>query len=169
MKNIVFTLLVVCVCAVGGVKFYLPKLIDKRVSDRINSATATIQKQHDQLAEVVRNLESRQQVLDSLSSGRRAVSNFKASFERWDCWCDLKNKLRHGNKCLEELAKFRNMFSDCPELLKRVDSLVSDQNNETKGDSLIKNLLKFVRIHNINEDKLGRVDGCVLLLSIGKE
>ena len=172
MKNVVFALLVLCVCGVGGVKFYLPKLIDervdKRVDDRINSAATTIQKQHDQLAEVVKNLESRQQNLENLPAGRKVVSKFKVDFKRWDCWCDLKNKLRHGNEYSEELTKFRSVFSDCPDLLKMVDSLVPDKKIEAKDDSLINNLLEFVKIHGINGSDLERITGYVLLLSIRK-
>jgi hypothetical protein len=172
LKNVVFALLILCVCGVGGVKFYLPKLIDervdKRVSDRISDATAIIQKQHDQLAEIVKNLESRQQSLGNTSTEHKAVTNFKVDFKRWDCWCDLKNKLRHGNEYSEELAKFHNMFSDCPDLLKMIDSLVPDKKIETKDDSLINNLLEFVKIHGINESDLERITGYVLLLSIRK-
>ncbi len=172
MKNVVFALLILCVCGVGGVKFYLPKLIDERVdkqvSDRINSATATIQKQHDRLAEIVKNLESCQQNLEKVPLENKVTSNFKIDFKRWDCWCDLKNKLRHGTEFSEELSKFRNMFSDCPDLLKMVDSLVSDKKIETKDDSLINNLLEFVRIRGINESELERITGYMLLLSIRK-
>ena len=168
MKNIVFALLILYVCGVGGVRFYLPKLIDERISDRVNRATAIIQKQHDQLAEVVKNLESRQQNLENTPSEHKVVSNFKIDFERWDCWCDLKNKLRHGSEYSEELAKFRNMFSACPDLLKMVDSIVPDKKIETKSDSLINNLLEFVKIHGINESDLERITGYVLLLSVRK-
>lgn len=168
MKNIIFTLLMLCVCGVGGVKFYLPKLIDERIRNRINSATVTIQNQHDQLAEIVKNLESRQQNLENNPFRHKVVSNFKIDFERWNCWCDFKNKLRHGDEYSEELVKFRNTFSDCPDLLKMVDSLVPDKKTEIKSDSLINNLLEFVKIRGINESDLERITGCVLLLSVRK-
>lgn len=172
MKNVVFALLIFSILGVGGVKIYLPKLIDKRVeeqvSDRINSATATIQNQHDQLAKIVKNLESRQKNLENIPSEHKVVSKFKVDFKCWDCWCNLKNKLRHGKECSEELVKFRNTFSDCPELLKMIDSLVPDKKFEAKDDSLINNLLEFVRIRGINEHDLERITGYVLLLSIRK-
>ena len=168
MKNVVFVLLVLCVFGVGGVKFYLPKLIDERISNQINSVAVTVQKQYDELNKIVKNLESRQQNLENLPSEHKVFSNFKVDFKRWNCWCDLKNKLRHGTEYSEEIARFRSVFSDCPDLLKMVDSLVSDKEIQKKDDSLINNLLEFVKIRGINESDLDRITGYVLLLSIRK-
>ena len=172
MKNIVFALSMLCVCAVCGVKFYLPKLIDVRVSEQVNEQlriiTADFQKKNDQLAEIVKNLEFRQQNFENLPSEHKVVSDFRIDFERWNCWCDLKNKLRYGEECSEELARFRKEFSDCSELLKMVDSLISDKNNELKDDTLINNLRKFARIHKVNESELEKIAGYVLLSSIRK-
>ena len=164
MKNVVFALLVVSVCGIGGVRFYLPKLLDERISDRINNATTTFQKQYDQLAEIVKNLESRQQNLESVPSESKVIPNFRVDFERWNCWCNLKNKLLCGANYSVEIAKFREMFSDCPDLLKKVDTIVCSENSETKDDSLINNLLRSVRICSIDKNELDRVSGCVLLL-----
>lgn len=168
MKNIVFVLSVLCICGFGGVKFYLPKFINSRVRSQINDASVAIQKQYDQLAETVKNLEAHQQKLENFPSDRKIVSNFKIDFERWNCWCDLKNKLRCGDEYSEELARFSKMFSDCPDLLKMVNSVVVDENNETKDNSLTNNLLRFAKIHGINDNELDRITGCVLLLSIRK-
>ncbi len=164
MKNIVFALLILNVLGVSGVKFYLPKL----VNDRIDNAITTLQKQHDQLAEIVKNLESRQLRLENVPSENKVNSTFKVDLDRWNCWCDLKNKLLCGADYSVEIMKFREMFSGCPDLLKRIDSIVDSENNEIKGDSLINNLLKFVRMRSIDKNALDRISGCVLLLSIRK-
>ena len=172
MKNIVFALSLLFICAVYGVKFYLPKIIDARVSEQVNKQlrviTADFQKKNDQLAEIVKNIEVKQQKLDEEPSVQTGISDFRIDFDRWNCWCDLKNKLRYGEECSEELARFRKVFSDCSELLKMVDSLISDKNNELKDDTLINNLLKFVRIHKVNESELEKIAGYVLLFSIRK-
>ena len=168
MKNIVFVLSVLCICGFGGVKFYLPKFVDSRVRNQINDASIAIQKQYDQLIETVKNLEARQQKLENLPSERKIVSNFKIDFEGWNCWCDLKNKLRCGDEYSEELAKFNKAFSDCPDLLKMVNSIIADENNEAKDNSLTNNLLRFAKIHGINDNELDRITGYVLLLSIRK-
>lgn len=172
MKNIVFALSLLCICAVYGVKFYLPKFIDARVRERVNEQmrviTADFQKKNDQLAEIVKNIEIKQQKLNEGSPVQTGISEFRIDFDRWNCWCDLKNKLRYGEECSEELARFRKVFSDCSELLKMVDSLMSDKNNELKDNTLINNLLKLVRMHKVNESKLEKIAGYVLLLSIGK-
>jgi len=168
LKNVVFALLIVSVCGIGGVKFYLPKLIDSRIDGRISSATTSFQKQYDQLAETVKNLESRQQIVENVPSESKVISGFKINFERWDCWCNLKNKLLCGADYSVEIAKFREMFSDSPDLLKKVDTIVCSENNETKDDSLINNLLRFVRICSIDKNELDRISGCVLLLSVKK-
>lgn len=169
MKNIVFVLLMLGVCGIGGAKFYIPKLIDSRIRFQINNAITTIQKQQNEVITLVKNLESKLQQLKNLSDERKFVPNFKIDFNRWNCWCDLRKKLIHGEKCSVELAKFRDEFSNCPDLLKMVDSIVVNEDSGMRDDSLIKNLLKFVKIHSVNEDELERVSGYVLLLSVRKE
>ncbi len=168
MKNVVFVLLVLSVCGVGGVKFCLPRLIDTRIGNHINNATADIQRQYAQLAEVVKNLEDRQEKLLRNPSESKVVLDFKIDFERWNCWCNLRNKLCHGSEYSEESARFRDKFSDCPDLLKMVDSISSDQNNKANDNFLTNNLLKFANIHRVNENELNRITGYVLLLSIRK-
>ena len=168
MKNVVFALAVLCLCGVGGVKFYLPKLVDARINNKIDGIAVDIQRRYDQLAETVKALEVRQQKLEGMGSVQTGISDFRIDFDRWACWCDLKNKLLHGDECSEELAKFRKAFSDCPELLKMTDSLVSDKNRELKYGVLINNLLKFARIRRVDEGELEKIAGYVLLSSIRK-
>ena len=55
MRSVVFASLILIVLGVGGVRFYLPKFVDARIRDQIGDATATFQKQQDQLAEIVKN------------------------------------------------------------------------------------------------------------------
>ena len=76
--------------------------------------------------------------------------------------------MRHGSECSEELAKFRQIFSDCADLLKMVDSVAVVRNGETKSNLLINNLLKFARIRGVDKNELDRISGYVLLLSIRK-
>ncbi len=168
MKNVVFTLLVLCFCGIVGVGFYLPRLIDERINGQINNVTAAFKKQHDRLVEIVKSLKSQQQSLENVPSEHKVISSFKIDFERWDCWCDLRNKLFCGASCSVELARFHEVFSDCPDLLKKIDSIVCSKNNEMRDDSLINNLLRFVRIHTIDKNELDRISGCVLLLSVRK-
>ena len=168
MKNVVFALAMLCLCGVGGVKFYLPKFIDARINDKIDGVAEDIQKRHDLLAEIVKNLEIRLQKLEGKAPVQVGISDFRIDFDRWACWCDLKNKLLYGDECSEELAKFRRTFSDCPELLKMTDSLVSDKNKELKYGTLINNLLKFARIRRVDESELEKIAGYVLLSSIRK-
>lgn len=168
MKNVVFALLVLCVCGFGGARFYLPKFIDARVHDRISNATADLRKQNEQLSETVKNLETRLHKLENLPSEHKVISSFKVDFDRWNCWCDLKNKLIQGDEYSEELAKFRKMFSDCPNLLKMLNSVIENGSNSAKDNSLINNLLRFAKIHGINGNELDKITGYVLLLSIRK-
>ncbi len=169
MKNIIFTLLVVGVCGFGGVKFYLPKLIDERIDTRINSTTADFRKQNNQLTEILKNLESRLLKLETLpSSEHRVASGFKIDFDRWDCWCDLRNKLLCGDGYSDELNKFHTIFSNCPDLLKMVDSIITKENSSTKSNSLINNLLRFAKICSIDKNELDRISGCVILSLIRK-
>lgn len=172
MKNIAFALSVLCICAVYGVKFYLPKFIETRVREQVNEQMRAVseefRKKNNQLAEIVKNIEAQQKKSENKTPVQTGITEFQVDFERWNCWCDLKNKLRHGEECSEELEKFKEAFSDCSELLKMVDSLMPDKNNELKDDTLINNLLKFARIHKVNESELEKIAGYVLLLSIGK-
>ncbi len=168
MRSVVFASLILIVLGVGGVRFYLPKFVDARIRDQIGDATATFQKQQDQLAEIVKNLESRQLSLENVPSGNKVISNFEVDLDRWNCWCDLKSKLLCGADYSVEIMKFRETFSGCLDLLKKVDSIINSENYEIKDNSLINNLLKFVRIHSIDENELDRISGCVLLLSVRK-
>lgn len=168
MKNVVFVLLVLSVCGLGGARFYLPKFIDARVHEQINNATTGFQKQNAHLAELVKNLESRLRKLENSPSVHKVSSNFYVDFDRWNCWCDLKNKLLRGDECLEELLKFRKTFSDCPDLLKMVNSIAAHESTEAEDNSLINNLLRFAKIRNINDNELDKITGYVLLLSVRK-
>ena len=169
MKNIIFTLLVVGVWVFGGVKFYLPRRIDERIDIRINSTTADFRKQSNQLTEILKNLESRLLKLETLpSSEHRIVSSFKIDFEGWDCWCNLKNKLLCGDGYSDELDKFHTIFSNCPDLLKMVDSIITKENSSTKSDSLINNLLRFAKMCSIDKNELDRISGRVILSSVRK-
>lgn len=169
MKNAAFVLLVLlCVCGLGGARFYLPKFIDARIRTQIDGATADIKKQRGQLEEAVKDLESRLQKLENFPSDHKIVSNFKVDFDRWNCWCGLKSKLLCGEEYSEELAEFRKAFSDCLDLLKMVDSLVYNKNNEANDNPLINNLLRFAKIRGINGNELDKITGYVLLLSIRK-
>ncbi len=168
MKNVIFLLLVLGACGVGGVKFYLPRLIDERINNRVDSTIADLRKQNNQLMELVKNLESRQQSLESLPLEHQITSDLKIDVDRWNCWCDLKDKLCQGSDYSEELVKFRKAFSDYEDLLKMVDSIVEDGSNSIKDNSLINNLLKFARIRDIDRNELDRISGYVLLLSVRK-
>ncbi len=172
MKNIAFALSVLCICGFAGVRFYLPKFIETRVREQVDEqmrvVTEDFRKKNDQLAEIVKNIEAQQKKSENKTPVQTEIAEFRVDFERWNCWCDLKNKLRYGNECPEELARFRRMFSNYPDLLKMVDSLVSDEKSELKDDTLINNLLKFVRVYKVNESELEKIAGYVLLLSIGK-
>ncbi|MBO7642175.1 MAG: hypothetical protein J6S86_03375 [Alphaproteobacteria bacterium] len=167
MKNIVFVLLVLCVCGFGGVS-YFPKFIDARIHEQINNAATGFQKQNAHLAELVKNLEFRLQKLENSPSQYNVSSNFNIDFDRWTCWCDLKNKLLRGDECSGELEKFRKVFSDRPDLLKMMDSVIANENNTEKDNSLINNLLRFAKIRGINGNELDKITGYVLLLSIRK-
>lgn len=169
MKNTILTLFVLCVFGIGIAKFYVPKFLDSRIRFQINNAITAIQKQNDQVTALVKSFESKLQHLENLSDKRNLIPNFTVDFNRWNCWCDLRKKLLHGEKYSSELAKFRAAFSNCPDLLKMIDSMVVNDNSEVREDSLIKNLLKFVKIRSVNEDELERLSGCVLLLSVRKE
>ena len=168
MKNVVFALAMLCLCSVGGMKFYLPKFVDARINNKVDGVAVDIQKRYDQLTKAVKTLEVRQQKLEGRGSVQTGISDFWIDFDRWACWCDLKNKLLYGDECSEELAKFRKTFSDCPELLTMTDSLVSDKNKELKYGTLINNLLKFARIRRVDESELEKIAGYVLLSSIRK-
>ena len=121
MKNIVFALSMLCVCGFAGIRFYLPKLIDIRVREQVNEqvriVAADFQRKNDQLAGIIKNLEAQHKKQEDVAPAQTGISDFRVDFDRWNCWCDLKNKLRYGDECSEELAKFRKAFSDCPELL----------------------------------------------------
>lgn len=169
MKNVIFTLSVLGVCGFGGLRFYLPKLIDKRIDTRISSTTEDFRKQSNQLTEILKNLESRLLKLETFSSSEhRVASGFKIDFDRWDCWCDLRNKLLCGDEYLNELDKFCMAFSDCPDLLKMVDSIITNENCSTKSNSLINNLLRFAKICSIDKNELDKISGCVILSLIRK-
>lgn len=167
MKNIV-VLVVLIVCGFGGVKFYLPKFIDARIHDQVINATAEIQKRNEQLAEIVKSLDVRQQKLDNHESMQLKGCGLEIDFNRWSCWCDLKDKLLYGGEYSDELIRFRAMFSDCSDLMAMVDSVVSEQNNETKEFTLINNLRKFFKIRSVNERKIERITGYAMLSSIRK-
>lgn len=168
MKNVVFVLLVLCVCGFSGARFYLPKFIDARIREQINNTATNFQKKNNQLTETVKNLESRLQKLENLPPENKVGSDFKVDFNRWNCWCDLKSKLLKSDEYLEELERFRKAFSDCPDLLKMVDSVTANGNDAAKDDSLINNLLRFAKISNINDNELDRITGYVILLSMRK-
>ena len=153
-------------------KFYLPKQIDEKMKKAAANPNVLLLKKIENFEEKLQNFEkSNEKFENKLQKIEKIGENFDfvVDFEKWNCWCELRKKLKNNEDYSSELKIFKEKFSNHPNLLKMIDELISKKNNKINSDSLINNLLRFARISFISEDDLLNISGYVLLLSFERK
>lgn len=166
MKKLLAVVLL-CICGMSLLLFYQMRLtVNERVQKQVAVVTESFKRENDRLLDFVKKLEKNQQeILDKRRESKELV-DVKVDFKKWDCWCDLRSKLKQGGDYSVELKKFREIFSDNSDLLNLVNSLIRESDEGGSLNELTNNLLKFAKIRSVSESGLEKVSGYVLLLSI---
>ncbi len=157
---------VLCIGSVGALMFYQTKYVDARINKKIAEVTISLNKQTTDLWNSLKKLERDQQKIINQKSPEKELVDIKVDFDKWDCWCALRNKLKQGKDFSVELKKFQEVFADNPDLLNLVESEIKETEEGGRLNKLTNNLLKFAKIRSISEGGLERISGYILLLSV---
>ena len=164
-KKVLCSLLCISAFAIAGWKyleFRIPELVNAEVERR----TKDLSTQNKELIEKIHQLES---IVSNLESNRETarVTFDGVNEQKLDAWLDLRYDLKNGRNYEKHLKTFTKVFAENEKILAIVNRIVEkSKENEIKAQNFTKFLHKFVRISNIDERELHKVDAMIIIDSM---
>ena len=164
-KKVLCSLLCISAFAIAGWKyleFRIPELVNAEVERR----TKDLLEKNKECLEKINSIET---IISKIESNREVVrETFNGINEqKLDAWLDLRYDLKNGRNYEKHLETFEKVFAENEKILAIVNRIVEkSKENEIKAQNFTKFLHKFVRISNIDERELHKVDAMIIIDSM---